>query len=144
MQKRTNKKAKQKSFFFKDYTESEIVVGNNGFNYTKVSLNRIAFLFFVFLSLTTIFCIKIIYLSLFTERNFFSENDNQNFSLERGDIVDRNGIILARNIDIYSAGVRPKIVNDKKKLLLNLKIIFPELDASIIREKLTNNKFFYI
>ncbi len=144
MQKRTKKKAKLKSFFFKDYTESEIVASNNGFNYTKVSLNRIAFLFFIFLSLTTIFCIKIIYLSLFTERNFFLENKNQNFSIERGDIVDRNGIILARNIDIYSAGVRPKMVNDKKKLLINLKIIFPGLDTKKIKEKLNNNKFFYI
>ena len=41
------------------------------------------------------------------------------FSIERGDIVDRNGIILARNIDIYSAGVRPALVRDEKKLLIN-------------------------
>jgi len=36
----------------------------------------------------------------------------------RADIVDRNDVIIARNIDIYSAGVRSKLVKDKKKLLI--------------------------
>ena len=69
---------------------------------------------------------------------------NQNFLKKRGDIVDTNGIILARNIDIYSAGVRPKLVTDKKKLLINLKLIFPELDSNKIKKRLNNGKFFYI
>ena len=144
MENKTKKKAKQKSFFFEDYTESEIIINNKNTNLVKISLNRTAFLFFVFLSLTIIFCIKIIYLSLFLEKNFFSKKNYQNFLKERGDIVDVNGIILARNIDIYSAGVRPKLVTDKKKLLINLKLIFPELDSNKIKKRLNNGKFFYI
>ena len=69
---------------------------------------------------------------------------NYDFVKKRADIIDRNGIILARSIDVYSAGVRSKLVQDKKKLLINLKLIFPELDANKIREKLNSNNFFYI
>ena len=135
---------KKKSFYFKDYSESEIFFNNRNTKLVKVSLNRITFLFFIFFSLILIFSIKIIYLSSYTEKNFSSGKINKNFIKERGDIIDRNGIILARNIDIYSAGVRPKLVKDKKKFLINLKIIFPDLNSNKIKKGLNSNKFFYI
>ena len=135
---------KKKSFYFKDYSESEIFFNNRNTKLVKVSLNRITFLFFIFFSLMLIFSIKIIYLSSYTEKNFSSGKINKNFIKERGDIIDRNGIILARNIDIYSAGVRPKLVKDKKKFLINLKIIFPDLNSNKIKKGLNSNKFFYI
>jgi len=144
MKNNKKKNIKQKSFFFEDYTESEIIDSNNNVNFAKVSINRTAFLFFIFLSLIFIFCIKIIYLSLSAEKDFFSQNVKKIFTKERADIIDRNGIILARNIDIYDAGIRPKFVKDKKKLLINLKIIFPGINVDKIKENLNKNKFFYI
>ena len=54
MKKKAKENAKKKSFFFQDYTESEIITTNS--NLAKVSLNRTTFLFFVFLSLIVIFC----------------------------------------------------------------------------------------
>ena len=142
--KSKKKNIKQKSFFFEDYAESEIIVNNVKTNQPKVSLNRVTFLFYIFLSVIFIFGIKIIYLSLSADKNFFSQNINQNFIKERGDILDRNGVILARNINIYDAAVRSKLVKDKKKLLINLKLIFPELNTNKIRENFSKNKFFYI
>jgi len=139
-----NKESKKKGFYFKDYTESDITVNNKDTKLVKVSLNRITFLSFIFFSLILIFSIKIIYLSLSPDKNFFSENINQDFVKERRDIVDRNGIIIARNIGIYSAGIRPQLVKDKGKLLLNLRLIFPELETNKIKNKLNNNKFFYL
>ena len=138
------KRSKKKSFFFKDYPESEISFNNVDRKSIKVSLNRIAFVFVVFSSLILIFSIKIIYLSLFPEKNFFTNKINSNFIKERADIIDRNGVILARSIDIYSAGVRPKLVKNKKKFLINLKIIFPELNIKKFEKKLNNENFFYI
>ena len=140
MKKKVKKNGKQKSFFFEDYKESEIVIDNKS-NLAKVSLNRTTFLVLVFLSLITIFCIKIVYLSLFPEKNVIFDKVSSGLIKTRADILDRNGAILARNINIYSAGVNPELVSDKKKLLINLKIIFPELD---IKKKLYGNKFFYI
>ena len=36
------------------------------------------------------------------------------YSLLRRDIVDRNGIIISRNISTFHAAVDPKLVKDKK------------------------------
>ena len=139
-----NKESKKKGFYFKDYTESDITVNNKDTKLVKVSLNRITFLSFIFFSLILIFSIKIIYLSLSPDKNFFSENINKDFVKERRDIVDRNGILIARNIDIYSAGIRPQLIKDKAKLLLNLRLTFPELESNEIKNKLDDNKFFYL
>ena len=139
-----NKEFKKKGFYFKDYTESDIVVNNKDTKLVKISLNRISFLSFIFFSLILIFSIKIIYLSLSPDKNFFLENINQDFVKERRDIVDRNGIIIARNIGIYSAGIRPQLAKDKGKLLLNLRLILPELESNKIKNKLNHNKFFYL
>jgi cell division protein FtsI (penicillin-binding protein 3) len=134
----------KKSFIFRDYLESEITYNNNENKLVKVSDSRVAILSFIFLSLMVIFSIKIIYLSLFPEKNLTYKELNHKFKKKRADIVDRNGTILARSIDIYSAGIRPKLVNNKKKLLINLKLIFPNLDEKNIKNKLKKNKFFYI
>ena len=139
-----NKESKKKGFYFKDYTESDITVNKKDTKLVKVSLNRITFLSFIFFSLILIFSIKIIYLSLSPDKNFFLENINQDFVKERRDIVDRNGIIIARNIGIYSAGIRPQLAKDKGKLLLNLRLILPELESNKIKNKLNHNKFFYL
>ena len=69
--KSKKKNIKQKSFFFEDYAESEIIDNNVKTNQPKVSLNRVTFLFYIFLSVVFIFGIKIIYLSLSSDKNFF-------------------------------------------------------------------------
>ena len=137
-------KTKKNSFYFEDYIESETIIKNKNTKLAKVLPSRVIFLFLVFFSLIFIFSIKIIYLSLHPEKNFFLEKINQNFIKERGDIVDRNGIIIARSIDVYSAGVRPKLVKNKEKFLINLRLIFPQLDSNKIKKQLNNNKFFYL
>jgi len=136
--------SKTKSFFFEDYVEPKTLVSNKKSYLVKVSLNRVNFLFFIFFCFIIIFGIKITYLSLSPEKNILSEKINTNFIKKRRDIVDRNGTIIARNIDIYSAGIRPTLVKDKKKLLINLRLVFPELEPNKIKLKLNNTKFFYI
>ena len=73
------KKNKKKSFYFEDYTESEIFDKKNHSNIIKVSLNRVTFLSFIFFSLIIIFSIKIIYLSLSSEKSFYSGNTKEDF-----------------------------------------------------------------
>ena len=113
--KRKNK-SKKKSFFFEDYIEPESLIDSKKLDLVKVSLSRVNFLFFIFFCFVIIFSIKITYLALSPLPNkiIFSDNANKNFIKKRGDILDRNGIIVARNIDIFSAGVRPSLARDKK------------------------------
>ena len=142
MKDKKTRNKKQKSFFFEDYDELE-TIGKN-INLAKISLNRVTFLFFVFVSIIVIFSIKIIYLSTLDTKKIYSENNTKNFIKERRDIIDTNGTILARNIDIYDAGLRPQLIENKKKILINLKIIFPEINIKQLEKKINKNKFFYI
>jgi len=143
MEIKNKKRNKKKSFFFKDYTEAEIT-SDQTVSFIKISLNRISFLFFIFFSLLLIFSVKIIYLSLLSDKVLTSENINRAFIKERHDIVDKNGTIITRSIDIYDAGIRPNLIKDKKKILINLKLIFPNIDLKKIKKDLNNNKFFYV
>ena len=113
--KSKKKTIKKKSFYFEDYNESEILYNNTNFNISKISLNRTTFLSFVFFILLLICSIKIIYLSLSPEKNFYSNNIKKDFVKDRRDIVDRNGSILATNVNLYDVGVRPKLLKKKKK-----------------------------
>ena len=128
---------KKKSFYFEDYTETELIYNKNS-RIIKVLLNRVTFLSFIFLSLILIFSIKIIYLSLSTEKSFYSNNIKKDFVKKRRDIVDRNGSVLATNVILYNVGVRPKLLKEKEKknLLIKLSLLFPELDLNEIKHKL--------
>ena len=138
-------KNKKKSFYFEDYTESEITSDIKS-KIIKISANRVTFLSFIFLSLIIIFSIKIIYLSLSSENLFYTNSDKKNYIKSRRDIVDRNGSVLATNVMLYNVGVRPQLLNkkEKKSLLIKLGIAFPELDLKKIRNKLKNDEFFSV
>ena len=93
-----------------------------------------------------IFGIKIIYLSLSPEKIFVSKNTKKEFVKTRRDIVDRNGSVMATNVILYDVGVRPKLLKEKEKknLLIKLGLLFPELDLNKIKRKLSKEDFFSI
>ncbi len=137
-----NKNINQKSFYFEDFIET-----NKKTKIYKKSHNlqdRLYLLFFIFFSLILIFSLKIIYTSL-SKKSIFSFSEQQsNFLLSRRDIVDRNGIIISRNINTFHVAVDPKLVNDKKNFLIKLRLNFPDLPFHVIKRKLDNNKYFRI
>ena len=79
MEKKTEKKFKKKSFFFEDYTESEINYNEKNLNIVKISSSRVTLLSYIFFSLILIFCIKITYLLTIPEVNKFSEKEDHIF-----------------------------------------------------------------
>ncbi len=138
-------KYKKKSFYFEDYTESELT-DKNKHNKVKISLNRVTFLSFIFFSLIVIFSIKIFYLSLSAEKSFYSQSKQSEYLKTRRDIVDRNGAVLATNVILYDVGIRPELLKkkEKKNLIIKLGLQFPELDLNQIKKKLNKEDFFYI
>ena len=65
------------------------------------------------------------------------------FLPERGDIVDRNGAMLARTIDAWTVAVHPrKVIGDKLALAERLAEIMPERDAGWYHDKLTSDRRF--
>jgi len=110
----------------------------------NISFNRIAFIFFIFLVISIIFSTKAIYLGSLKKDKIANININIEF---RSSIVDRNENLIAKTVVTQNVGINPNLVIDKKKLLINLKLIFPEKNYKqfkLIEKKLNGDKFFYI
>ena len=125
----------RKNEFFYEKNKSKI----------NVSFNRIAFIFFVFFIIFLIYSIHLIHLG---SRKVSLENKNENKTLfnnlYRADILDRNGNYLVKTVNSLNVGISTQKVIDKKKLILNLKYIFPNKDYEDIASKLKKKNFFYI
>ena len=122
----------------------------NHFTYKKsksniaITFNRVSFIFFIFFIIFLIYSIHLIHLG--SRKSEVEIKDKMNIStnnLYRADIVDRNNKYLVKTVSSIDIGISTKKVIDKKKLILNLKYIFPDKDYSKIRSKLENKKFFY-
>ena len=119
----------------------------NEFSYKKnktnlnIEFNRIAFIFFVFLMISIIYSIQLLHLGSLKkeENNKRPLIDKKNY---RADIVDRNGNYLVKSVSSIDIGISPIEVIDKKKLLINLKWIFPNKDYKEIEKKLNKDNFF--
>ena len=106
--------------------------------------DRIYLLFFLFISLILIFSIRIIHVSLNKIEIFNDINSPQKFSLLRRDIVDRNGILISRNVKSFHAAINPRLVTNKENLLIKLRLNFPELQIEKIKTQINNDKYFYL
>ncbi len=132
---------KQRSFFFQDYIETNKKKINSN---NDISEDRIYILFFFFFCLVLIFSIKITLVSLQKPKIFTFQKNPNSFMSFRRDIVDRNGVLVARNIRSYHAAIKPSLIKDKKKFLLKLKIYFPNISQSFIKDKLYSKNYFYL
>ena len=141
-QQRKIKNKNQISFYFEDYLETN--KKNKSYKQTNSLQDRIYLLFFFFLSLILIFSIKITHLSLRETPTFRQEISSAKYSLTRRDIVDRNGILISRNINSSHVAVIPKLVKNKKNFIINLRLNFPELPINKIKAKLNKGKYFYL
>ena len=70
--------------------------------------------FFFFISLILIFSISITNISLQKSEIKRIENTKKSIISLRKDIIDRNGILISRNITAYHAAVKTGLVKDKK------------------------------
>ena len=103
----------------------------------KISFERISFIFFVFFIIAIIFSSKVILLSLENKTEIKKISKKDNF---RSSILDKDRNILAKSVPITNIGINPNLVIDKQKLLISLKILFPEKD---FKKKKNGKKFFY-
>ena len=140
--KNKNFNINQTSFYFEDYLETN--QKNKKIENSKISQDRIYLLFFLFFSLIAIFSIKITLVSLKNPEISNHKKNYSKFTTLRRDIVDRNGILISRNVKSYHAAINPKLINDKKNFLLKIRLNFPDLSISQIKKKLNKNKYFYL
>ena len=129
---------KSENKFFSFENDFEKIGNKYDKNKLNISFNRVAFIFFSFVLVLIIFSLKAFYLTGKT----LSVNNSINSNKEiRSNILDRNNHILAKTIVTRNIGINPNLVIDKKKLLLNLKILFPDKNYDLIKKKLNKKKF---
>ena len=121
----------------------------NEFLYSKnksnlnISFNRVAFIFFVFFIVSFIYSIHLIHLGSRETTIQKTETDTINMKFYRADIIDRNNKYLSKTISSIDIGISPKNIIDEKKLLLNLRYIFPNKDYSEVKKRIKKGNFFY-
>ncbi len=123
----------------------------NNFNFEKnknslnINFNRVAFIFFIFFTIYLIYVIHLIHLG--SRKSKFGKEEkilNSQNNLYRADIIDINGDYVAKTVRSIDIGIKTSDVIDKKKLLLNLNIIFPNKNFDQIKKKLDSKKYFYL
>ncbi len=122
----------------------------NDFSYKRsksnlnITFNRISFIFFIFFIIFIIYLVHLAHLgsrsSKINETNDLKKASNK---LYRADITDTNNKYLVKTINSIDIGISPSKIIDEKKLLLNLKYLFPEKDIQKIKERIDKGKFFY-
>ena len=123
----------QKSFFFYDFLDTIQI--NKKLSKSKIYEDRLYVLFSFFFSLILIFSISIFSISI-QKSNFQGyKKIDYNYPLLRRDVVDRNGELLARNINSYHAAVEPDLVKNKKNFILKIKLNFPEISTVELKKK---------
>ena len=69
---------------------------------------------------------------------------NSKFEPFRNDIVDINGVPIARNIEVFHAAIKPNLIKNKKNFLLKLRILYPEINLKVLNTNIKKNKYFYL
>ena len=134
-------------------SKSKLIIEDykNNFVYKKnktnlnIKFNRIAFIFFVFFCIYLIYAIHLIHLG--SRKSKIEKNENISVysdKLFRADIVDINNNYLAKSVKSIDIGIKTSDIIDKKKLLLSLKIIFPNKDFNKVKDQINLKKFFWL
>ncbi len=140
--KKTDININQQSFFFEDYLSTNQILSKE--KKLIIKEDRMYLLFFSFFSLILIFSLKIIFISFQSSNLYETEINRYNYNSIRNDIVDRNGILLSRNITAYHAAVQPNLIKDKKTFSVKVKLILPEINSQNLTQKLNQKKYFYL
>ena len=83
-------------------------------------------------------------LALFESTRAFGATTTE-YVPDRGDIIDRNGVPLARSIHGYAIWLKPELIlGDKKELAGELSKIFPDTPAAEFYARLTDDKSGYL
>ena len=131
----------QKSFYFEDYLETN--QKNKKVKNSNISQDRVYLLFFLFFSLITIFSIKIIFVSLKNLEIYKKKNNSSHFVALRRDIIDRNGILISRNVKSFHAAIKPSLIKNKENFLIKIRLNFPDLSIKQVEQRLKKGKYFY-
>jgi cell division protein FtsI (penicillin-binding protein 3) len=107
-----------------------------------LTYQRLMLMLLIFAGVTFVIVMRLMFLQLFTDRADTGALGNPLLP-PRADIVDRNGVPLARTIDAWTIGIRPgDLVGDPDELAAKLAELMPERTAGEYREMLASDTAF--
>jgi cell division protein FtsI (penicillin-binding protein 3) len=107
-----------------------------------ITYQRLMLVMLVFAGVTLMIVGRLLFLQVFTDRTGAAQISNSLVPV-RADIVDRNGIPLARTIDAWSIAVHPsRLLGDPGELAGKLADLMPEKTAAEYKAILTSGKSF--
>ena len=106
---------------------------------------RLMLVMLLFIGVTTVIVGRLAFFALFAERAESGIAGNALVPL-RGDILDRNGMPLARTIDSWSIAIHPgKLVNRPEEVARQLALLMPERsEAQYLAMLRSGRSFFYL
>ena len=118
--------------------------GKQRVDLTAVAHNRLMLLLILFMAITAVVILRLTWVGIFAH-GASGNGDASGFLPARADIVDRNGVPLARTMDAYSIAVRPsKLIGEPAELARKLHEIFPDEPEAAFYKKLTGKGWAYL
>lgn len=119
-------------------------VNRERLNLTATIHQRLMLALLLMIAISLILVLRLTWIGLFSGAEP-AENYNLAGLPPRADIVDRNGVPLARTMEAYSISVRPdRVIGDPAELAQELHTIFPDTPASAFHAKLTGKGWAYL
>ena len=118
--------------------------GKQRVDLTAIAHNRLMLLLILFMAITAVLILRLTWVGIFAHG---ASGDGAASGLlpARADIVDRNGVPLARTMDAYSIAVRPsKLIGEPAELARKLHEIFPDESEAAFYKKLTGKGWAYL
>jgi cell division protein FtsI (penicillin-binding protein 3) len=118
--------------------------GRQRVSLTAIAHNRLMLLLILFMAVTTVLIGRLLWVGIFAH-GATGDDVLSAFLPARADIVDRNGVPLARTMDAYSVAVRPsKLIGEPAELARKLHEIFPDEAEAVFYKKLTGKGWAYL
>ena len=118
--------------------------GRQRLDLTAVAHNRLMLLLLMFMGVTALVVCRLLWVGVFAH-GAASDDGLSAFLPARADIVDRNGVPLARTMDAYSIAVKPsKLIGEPAEIARKLHEIFPDESEAAFYKKLTGRGWSYL
>ncbi|MGE4429354.1 MAG: peptidoglycan D,D-transpeptidase FtsI family protein [Sphingobium sp.] len=119
-------------------------VNRERLNLTAIAHQRLMIVLLVIIAVSAVLVGRLVWMGAFANSNGHLRDASAGLP-PRADIVDRNGVPLARTMDAYSIAVKPsRLIGEPDELARKLHEIFPDTPAADFLKKLSGKSWTYL